>query len=105
MTIKRKIMKEFQEGRGYSREDWDAVDFPPMSEEELANMRPAKEVMPEAFFEAMRELKRTRGRPRVAAPKQAVTLRIDPDVLQAYQAKGDDWRAIMSIELRKAVGL
>jgi len=105
MIIKRKTIKEFQEGRGYSREDWDAVDFPPMTEEELASMRPAREVMPEAFFKAMRELKRARGRPKIAAPKQAVTLRLYPDIIQSYKNKGKGWRSIMTEDLRKAAGL
>jgi len=105
MTTKRKTIKEFQEGRGYSKEDWDAVDSPPLTEEEISRMRPAREVMPEAFFEAMRELKRTRGRPKVAAPKQAVTLRLDPDVIQSYKNRGKGWRSIMTEDLRKAAGL
>jgi len=77
MTTKdHKTLGEFQEGRGYSREDWEAVDSLQLTESELQAMRPAKEVMPKAFFEAVAKAKRARGRPRVDAPKQAVTLRI-----------------------------
>jgi len=61
--------------------------------------------MPEAFFEAMHELKRARGRPKIAAPKQAVTLRIDPDVIESYKNRGKGWRSIMTEDLRKAAGL
>jgi len=105
MTIKSKKIKEFQEGRGYSKEDWDAIDSPPLTDEEISQMRPAREVMPDAFFAAMKEAKRERGRPKLAAPKLAVTLRLDPDILQAYKAKGRDWRSRMGADLRKAIGL
>ena len=30
-----------------SQKDWDAVDFPPLTDEELAGMRPAREVFPD----------------------------------------------------------
>lgn len=35
----------------------------------------------------------------------AVTLRLDPDVLEKYKAGGKDWGATMAAELRKAAGL
>lgn len=105
MTMKRPIMTEFQPGRGYTREDWDAVDSPPLTDEELARMRPAREVMPPEFFEAIEEMRKVRGRPKVEAPKVAVTLRLDPDVLDRFKASGKDWRGRMAEELRKAAGL
>lgn len=42
--------KEFVPGQGYTEADWDAVDFPEMSDGELANARPARDVLPPAFF-------------------------------------------------------
>jgi len=53
-----KTLKTFQSGRGYSKDDWDAVASPPLTDEELAAMRPALEVLPEAFFDAMDERRR-----------------------------------------------
>ena len=38
--------------QAYSKDDWNAVDFPEMTDEELATMRPAKDVLPPAFFTA-----------------------------------------------------
>jgi uncharacterized protein (DUF4415 family) len=104
MTMKRKIQKEFQPGRGYTKEDWDAVDSPPLTKEELASMRPFREVFPE-IAEKMEKAIAARGRPRVESPKVAVTLRLDPDVLETFKASGKDWRARMAEELRKAAGL
>jgi len=105
MAMKRRILKEFQPGRGYTKEDWDAVDSPPLTDEELASMRPAREVLPPEFFEAIDEMRRARGRPKLEAPKVAVTLRLDPNVLEKFKAAGKDWRARMAEELRKAAGL
>ncbi|EUC01305.1 Protein of unknown function DUF4415 [Rhizobium sp. CF080] len=105
MAMKHRTLKEFQPGRGYTKEDWDAVDSPPLTDEELASMRPAREVMPPEFFEAIEELRRTRGRPKLETPKVAVTLRLEPDVLEKFKARGKDWRAKMAEELRKAAGL
>ncbi|MDH7800086.1 MULTISPECIES: hypothetical protein [unclassified Rhizobium] len=45
--------KEFKPGRGYAKADWDAVEFPEMTDEELANAHPARDVLPPAFFKAV----------------------------------------------------
>jgi len=54
--------KEFVPGQGYTEADWDAVDFPEMTDEELANARPARAVLPPAFFEAVEEYRSSRSR-------------------------------------------
>jgi hypothetical protein len=53
-------LKEFKPGRGYTKADWDAVDFPEMTDEELANARPARDVLPTAFFEGMDAYRKAR---------------------------------------------
>jgi uncharacterized protein (DUF4415 family) len=105
MTTNYPNQKEFKSGRGYSREDWDAIDSPELTDEELARMRPAKDVLPKAFFDGVDEARRARGRPRLEAAKIAVTLRIEPDVLEKFKHSGTDWRARMTEALRKAAGL
>jgi uncharacterized protein (DUF4415 family) len=97
MTIK----KEFRAGRGYSKEDWDAVDSPELTDTEIASMRPAKEVLPPEFFKAV-ETARRMGRPRIEAPKQAVTLRLSPDTVEKFKRSGDGWRSKMAEMLDKA---
>lgn len=105
MNIKARKQMEFQPGRGYSKEDWDAVsDNPPWTEEELKNARPFKDVFP-VIAAKMEKAAVSRGRPKVEAPKVAVTLRLDPDVLEKFKAKGRNWRSVMAEELRKAAGL
>lgn len=100
-----KTIKTFQPGRGYSKDDWDAVDSLPLTDEELAALRPAKEVLPQAFFDAMDEQRRSRGRPPVEHPKKQVTLRIDEDVIAKFRETGRGWQGRMNAALRKAAGL
>lgn len=46
-----------------------------------------------------------RGRPRSDAPKEAVSLRLDPDVLAHYRATGPRWQSRINEDLRKAAKL
>lgn len=45
------------------------------------------------------------GRPRAENPKQRVTLRLDPDVIERLKAGGPGWQTRANTALRKAVGL
>lgn len=45
---------------------------------------------------------RRRGRPRSDNPKEAVNLRLDADVLEAYRKTGDGWQTRINADLRKA---
>ena len=104
MNIKHEKQNEFRAGRGYTKEDWDSVDSPPLTDEELASMRPFREVLPEMAAK-MDVAIAARGRPKIEAPKVAVTLRLDPDVLEKFKASGRNWRTVMAEELTKAAGL
>ncbi len=46
-----------------------------------------------------------RGRPKSASPKEAVSLRLDPDVLAHFRATGPGWQSRINAALRKAAGL
>ena len=80
-------------------------DNPPTS---CARWRPAVERFPDivAAYEAG-TLVRRRGQrgPQKAPTKRRVTLRIDRDVLEAYEATGTGWHARINEALRKAVKL
>lgn len=91
--------RKFTPGRGYTRKDWDAVsDNPEVTRAQIAKGKP----FAEAFPDLMESIKRSRGRPRVDAPKQAVTLRVSPETLDRFKARGRDWRTRMSEALDKA---
>jgi uncharacterized protein (DUF4415 family) len=57
---------------------------------------------PMTFAEAMR---RYAGRPRLANPKQQVSVRLDADVLAKLRASGPGWQGRMNAALRKELGL
>jgi uncharacterized protein (DUF4415 family) len=56
---------------------------------------------PMSFSEA---ISRGPGRPRLPNAKEAVTLRLDPDVVERFKTRGADWRAQMAEAIRKAAG-
>ena len=64
----------------------------------------------EAWFEKAdlhdgETLVRRGGRPRKAAPKQAVNIRLDPDVVAHFRDGGPGWQSRMNAALRKVAGL
>jgi uncharacterized protein (DUF4415 family) len=76
-------------------------DNPEWGDAEFARARPASDVLPEIFgAKTAEKLLRPRGRPKLAHPKQAVKLRIDPDVVEAFKSEGDGWQTRMNEALR-----
>lgn len=111
MTAKTKTVPEFQVGRGYEQADWDAVsDSPELTDAELASLRPARKILPPVFFEGLEAARaaevgrRRRGRPKGEGAKVAVTLRVEPAVVERFKAGGKDWRRRMQEALTKAAG-
>jgi uncharacterized protein (DUF4415 family) len=81
----------------------DFDDNPEWTEEMLARARPASEVHGKERAAAMQRL---RGRPPKAASerKQAVSIRLSPDVLAALRATGDGWQTRVDDLLKTALG-
>lgn len=46
-----------------------------------------------------------RGRPKAAVTKVSTTIRLDPDVIEAFKAQGPGWQGRMNDALRKSAGL
>ena len=63
------------EAHGYTRADWDAVDAPPLTDEELATARPFQ----------------PRG-PQKAPTKTPISIRLDPRVVAHFKAEGVGWQ-------------
>ncbi|HQT40252.1 MAG TPA: BrnA antitoxin family protein [Acidocella sp.] len=57
------------------------------------------------IFEGDRFVGRGRGRPKLAAPKEPVQLRLDADVLARLRASGPGWQTRVNEILRTALGL
>jgi uncharacterized protein (DUF4415 family) len=73
-------------------------DTPELTDEQIAGLRPFAEAFP-ALAES---LKRGPGRPRLDMALEAVTLRLDPTVVEHFRAQGADWRKRMARVLAKA---
>ena len=86
-----------------SRTVWDDDDLPEWTDDQFDRaefrigdklIRPANGTLTKA------------GRPPVgAASKQQVTLRLDPDVIDAFRSGGPGWQSRINAALRSAVGL
>ena len=61
--------RKFEPGHGYSKEDWDAVDSPELTAEELAQLQPFRT----AFPDLAASIKRKAGRPSPAIAAPSVT--------------------------------
>jgi uncharacterized protein (DUF4415 family) len=73
-------------------------DNPELTDDEIAGLRPFAEAFP-ALAES---LKRGPDRPRLDRALQALTLRLDPTVVEHFRAQGADWRKRMAQVLAKA---
>jgi uncharacterized protein (DUF4415 family) len=82
-----------------SQEDWDAVDFPPLTGEQLARMRPAREV-----FADLDNFPKPRSRgPQKAPTKVQTTIRLDRDVIEHFRRSGRGWQIRVNETLKRAV--
>lgn len=80
-----------------SQEAWDAVNSPELTDETLGKLRPARDALPPALFN---KLARHRG-PQKAPTKEAVSLRLDRDVLDYFRAQGQGWQTKINEALRQ----
>jgi uncharacterized protein (DUF4415 family) len=75
---------------------------PEWTREDFRKARPALEVIAEVFGpQAAAELRRGRGRPQKPDKKISQTLRLDPDVLEAYRHEGSGWQTRINEVLRE----
>jgi uncharacterized protein (DUF4415 family) len=78
-------------------------DSPEWTAEDFRRARPAREVLPEIYGEALaKRLLRPRGRPKSKAPSKSISLRLPPAVLARWKAKGPGWQTRMVEVLSRA---
>lgn len=78
-------------------------DNPEWTREDFARARPLSD-----FPELAAAFPKARGRPVGSTKpnaKKSVTLRLDPDVLEAFKASGAGWHARINSALRQIIGL
>ena len=73
--MRKRFDPDHAQAHGYTRADWDAVDAPPLTDEELATARPF----------------RARG-PQKAPVKIPVSIRLDPRIVAHFKAGGAGWQ-------------
>ncbi|RNC65624.1 MAG: hypothetical protein ED859_17300 [Desulfuromonadales bacterium] len=85
-----------------AQKDWDDVDIPELTEKDFSCMRPAREVLPVLIGEqAAAELLKRRGRPKADQTKKAVSLRLDPEVIDFFKAGGPGWQSRIDAALKE----
>lgn len=89
--------------KNVSKEPWvDPDDAPEWTEEHFRHAQLS--IDGKVIREAVGTWSRP-GRPPSPNPKQQVTLRLDPDVLDKFRATGKGWQSRINSELRKALGI
>jgi uncharacterized protein (DUF4415 family) len=73
----------------------------PATEAILARLRPAAEIAPEI----VRRARGQRGPQKSKPVKTAISLRLDPDVLDYFRGRGPGWQVRINSALRKAARL
>jgi uncharacterized protein (DUF4415 family) len=91
-----KQQKSFKPGLGYAKKDWDDVQSPELTTNEMAKAKPFAEVFPELAA----SIRRGRG-PNKAPTKKLVSLRLSGQVIEAYKAKGPGWQSRIDADLRR----
>ena len=86
--------------KGYTKRDLKAVESPELTDAQIAKAKPFAEALPELAA----AFRRGRG-PNKAPTKKLVSLRLSPDVLEHYKAKGAGWQTKIDETLRKAAKL
>lgn len=88
--------RAFKPGQGFTKQDWDDVQSPEMTDEQIAQARPFAEVFPELAA----SIRKTRG-PNKAPTKRLISLRLSGEVIDKYKAGGDGWQSRIDADLRK----
>ena len=71
-------------------------EIPEMKPADFVRARPMRELMPDVVA-AMK-----RGRPKSSAPKERVSLHLDPKIVAAYKATGLGWQRRIAEALARA---
>ena len=88
--------KSFKPGHGYTKKDWDAVESPELSAEDIAKAKPFAEVLPDLAA----SIRRGRG-PNKAPTKKLVTIRLSGSVIEKYKSGGEGWQSRIDADLKR----
>ena len=104
MPIKRDIIiPTDEEDREITQAAESDADNPPLSNEQLAALRPAEKIVPEVVKAHRRGgIKRRRG-PQKAPTKKRITIRLSPEVVEHFRATGKGWQSRVDEALREYI--
>ncbi len=79
------------------------VDNPEWTPEDMAKARPAADVLPGLIGAkaTVELLQRGKGRPQKKDRKVNQTIRLDPEVLEAFRNEGKGWQSLINQVLRQ----
>lgn len=83
-----------------SQAEWDSVDSPGLSDEQLKQLRPVAETHPE-IVEAYQGGELRRRGPQKAPTKILVSIRYSEEVLDYFRATGPQWQTRMDEALKQ----
>lgn len=86
-------MTKFSSKRPLTDEEEAEIQRMIASDPDAPELTDEQALHPMTFAEA---IARKRGRPSLPEAKEAVTLRLDPEVVRRFKARGEDWRAQMA---------
>lgn len=69
---------------------------------DFREFRPAAEVLPADFLDAMDQRRKARGL-QVAPTKQAISIRLSPEVIAHFKAGGKGWQSRIDEALREMI--
>ena len=76
-------------------------DNPEWRAHDIANGRPASELLPELFgTQAAKAMLKPRGRPHADVVKDRITIRLSPEVTAAFRASGNGWQTRIDAALK-----
>src|ERR1700730_17396029 len=96
----RHTMAKNKKPRHISQKDWDPVDSPPLSDDILATMKPARETFPDLAEDSARRKRGERGRQKKPR-KVLISLRVERSTIEAYKAAGRGYQTRMAAVLKK----
>jgi uncharacterized protein (DUF4415 family) len=72
---------------------------------DMKHFRPAKEVLPASFFKDMEKLKtkRLRGRPKLKAPREMLSLRLKKNIVDGIKSSGKGYNTRVEKILEEAL--
>ena len=80
------------------------TDNPEWTAADMAQARPAREVLPGLFSQARTEaLLAPRGRPKADVTKVRVGIRLSPEVIEHFKASGSGWQTRIDAALRQFI--